>query len=115
MAQVQDSENANMRQTQQVNDGNEVNNVQQEEALQPGFAITTSAMTLWDYAQVIVQDNQEHARDDPHGARAPHPAVPMSRRDRCILTLMVEEKRDELRRQWEELNEIELLLGLEFV
>ncbi|KAG2052331.1 hypothetical protein BDR06DRAFT_1009612 [Suillus hirtellus] len=115
MAQVQDSENTNMRQTQQVNDGNEVNNVQQEEVLQPGFTIMMSTMTLWDYTQVIVQDNQEHVRDDPHGVRVPHPAILMSRRDRCILTLMVEEKRDKLRRQWEELNEIELLLGLEFV
>ncbi|KAG2113319.1 hypothetical protein BD769DRAFT_1673700 [Suillus cothurnatus] len=115
MAQVQDNENANMRQIQQVNDGNEVNNVQQEEALQPGIAITASAMTLWDYAQTIVQDDREHAQNHPHEARPPHPPVPMSRRDRCIVTLMIEDKRDELRWQWEELNEIELLLGLGFV
>ncbi|KAG1829685.1 hypothetical protein EV424DRAFT_1535704 [Suillus variegatus] len=51
-----------------------------------------SAMTLWDYAQIIMQDNQEHARNHPHRVHAPHPSVPMSRRDRCILTLIVEEK-----------------------
>jgi hypothetical protein len=39
----------------------------------------------------------------------------MSRRDRCILTLMVEEKRDFLRKLWDELDEIERILGLENV
>lgn len=62
-----------------------------------------------------MQDEQEHAQTHPHAARPPRPPVPMSRRDRCILTLILEEKRDNLKQLWKELSEIELLLGLEFV
>ncbi|KIK33557.1 hypothetical protein CY34DRAFT_18297 [Suillus luteus UH-Slu-Lm8-n1] len=114
MDQPQDNVRTNM--IQQASDGNAVDNVQQQgEAPQPGFVITTSAMALWDYAQTVVQDEQEHAQTHPHAARPPRPPVPMSRRDRCILTLILEEKRDNLKQLWKELSEIELLLGLEFV
>ncbi|KAG2122896.1 hypothetical protein BD769DRAFT_1670531 [Suillus cothurnatus] len=72
MAQVQDNENANMRQIQQVNDGNEVNNIGAAgRSVTTGIAITASAMTLWDYAQTIVQDDREHAQNHPHEARPP--------------------------------------------
>ncbi|KAG1788528.1 uncharacterized protein HD556DRAFT_1311947 [Suillus plorans] len=114
MDQVRD--NASTNTIQQVFDENVVNNVQQQDgALPPGFTITTSAMALWDYAQTIVQDEQERAQNRHHVARPPHPPIPMSRRNRCILTLILEEKRDNLKQLWKELNEIELFLGLEFV
>ncbi|KAG2739136.1 hypothetical protein P692DRAFT_20756541 [Suillus brevipes Sb2] len=113
MAQAQDSANTTM--VQQVN-GHIANNDQQDnQAHQPGFAVTATALALWDYAKAIMQDDHERAQTDPLGGRPYHPPVPMTRRDRCILTLMVEGKRDELKRKWEELNELELLLGLEHV
>jgi hypothetical protein len=37
----------------------------------------------------------------------------MSRRDKCILTLMAEERRDEIFRLLNEVIEVERLLGLE--
>ncbi|KAG1865667.1 hypothetical protein C8R48DRAFT_672280 [Suillus tomentosus] len=114
MAQLQDDANTNIIQ-QPVNEGvlvvDEdivVNEEQQEnQTPQPAFAITMSALALWDYAQTIVQDHQEHAQ-----------LISLQRvltTRLCILTLMVEEKRDELKRLWEELDELELLLGLEHV
>ncbi|KAG2151049.1 uncharacterized protein EDB93DRAFT_1249544 [Suillus bovinus] len=96
MDQLQHNVGTNM--IQQALDGSTVdNNVQQQGAPQSGFVITTSAMALWDYVQTIVQDEQEHAQTHPHAACPPRPPIPMSRRDRCILTLILEEKRDNLK------------------
>jgi hypothetical protein len=39
----------------------------------------------------------------------------MSRRDKFLLGLMVEDRREAVLRLWEELNEIERLLGLEHI
>ncbi|KAG2138748.1 hypothetical protein BD769DRAFT_1663477 [Suillus cothurnatus] len=77
------------------------------------FAVTQSAVMLWDYAQEIAQDNTEFAHAHPHAPRPVHPPVQMSRRDKCLLALMVEDRCEAVIRLWEELNEIERLLGLE--
>jgi hypothetical protein len=72
-----------------------------------------SHQALWDYAHEIVQDNAAWARTHPQAPRVPHPPIPMSRRDKCILTLMAEERRDEIFRLLNEVIEVERLLGLE--
>jgi hypothetical protein len=68
---------------------------------------------LWDYAQEIAQDNTEFAHAHPHAPRPVHPPMQMSCRDKCLLALMVEDRCEAVIRLWEELNEIERLLGLE--
>jgi hypothetical protein len=68
---------------------------------------------LWDYAQEIAQDRTEFAYAHPEAPRPAHPPIQMSRRDKCLLALMVEDRREAVIRLWEELNEIERLLGLE--
>ncbi|KAG1858603.1 hypothetical protein C8R48DRAFT_674189 [Suillus tomentosus] len=45
----------------------------------------------------------------------PNPPIRMSRRDRCLVELMVEEKRDLLIQLWQELDEVERVLGVEVV
>ncbi|KAG1854330.1 hypothetical protein C8R48DRAFT_776720 [Suillus tomentosus] len=79
------------------------------------FAVTPSATVLWDYAQEIVQDDMEYAHTHPHAPRPAHPPIQMSRRDKCLLALMVEDRREAVIRLWEELNAIEHLLGLEHI
>jgi hypothetical protein len=68
---------------------------------------------LWDYAQEIAQDRTEFTYAHPEAPRPAHPPIQMSRRDKCLLALMVEDRREAVIRLWEELNEIERLLGLE--
>ncbi|KAG1778645.1 hypothetical protein EV702DRAFT_1044501 [Suillus placidus] len=68
---------------------------------------------LWNYAQEIAQDDMDHAQthlDVPHPA---HPPIPILRRDRCLLVLMLEDRRDAMFRLWQELDEIEHMLGLQ--
>jgi hypothetical protein len=50
--------------------------------------------------------------DEPHPA---HPPIPMLCHDKCLLGLMVEDRCDALFQLWQELNEIEHLLGLEHI
>ncbi|KAG2123490.1 hypothetical protein DEU56DRAFT_760045 [Suillus clintonianus] len=78
---------------------------------QRGFAITATAMAFWDYANAILL---ERGQNHPY-AQPPQLPVQMPRREKCILTLMVEEKRDVLRDLWDQLDEIERILGLEDV
>ncbi|KAG2140554.1 hypothetical protein DEU56DRAFT_755172 [Suillus clintonianus] len=61
---------------------------------QKSFAITPSAMVLWDYAQEIIQDDMEHGETHPHAPHPSHPPIQMSHRDKCLLTLMVEDRRE---------------------
>lgn len=68
---------------------------------------------LWNYAQEIVQDDMDHAQTYPNAPRPAHPPIPMSRRDRCLLALMLEDRCDAVWRLWQELNEMERMLGLE--
>ncbi|KAG2081918.1 uncharacterized protein F5147DRAFT_660657 [Suillus discolor] len=77
--------------------------------------ITPSATVLWDYAQEIVQHNMEYAHTHPHMPHPTHPPIQMSRRDECLLALMVEDRREAVIRLWQELNEIKHLLGLEHI
>ncbi|KAG0698986.1 hypothetical protein DFH29DRAFT_1002372 [Suillus ampliporus] len=82
---------------------------------QESFTITPSVIALWDYAQQIVQDDMEHGQTHPHDPRPAHPPIQMSRRDKCLLALMVEDRREAVFRLWQELDEIEYLLGLEHI
>ncbi|KAG2124283.1 hypothetical protein BD769DRAFT_1388829 [Suillus cothurnatus] len=84
-----------------------------EEECAEMFAVTRSTVMLWDYSQEIAQDNTEFAHAHPHAPCPIHPPVQMSRRDKCLLVLMVEDRREAVIQLWEELNEIERLLGLE--
>ncbi|KAG1861293.1 hypothetical protein F4604DRAFT_1929882 [Suillus subluteus] len=59
---------------------------QQQDEVQLGFVIATSATAFWDYENAIML---ECTQNHPH---PPHLPIPMLRQDRCILTLMVEEK-----------------------
>ncbi|KIK34161.1 hypothetical protein CY34DRAFT_17915 [Suillus luteus UH-Slu-Lm8-n1] len=79
------------------------------------FEVTQSAIALWDYAQEIAQDNTEFAQAHPQAPHPVYPPIQMSRRDKCLLGLMVEDRREAVIRLWEELNEIERLLGLEHI
>ncbi|KAG2744336.1 hypothetical protein P692DRAFT_20878395 [Suillus brevipes Sb2] len=79
------------------------------------FTVTQSAIVLWDYAQEIAQDTTEVAQAHPQAPRPIHPPIQMSRRDKFLLGLMVEDRREAVLRLWEELNEIERLLGLEHI
>jgi hypothetical protein len=57
----------------------------------------------------------EFAQAHPQAPRPIHPPIQMSRRDKCLLGLMVEDGHEAVIRLWEELNEIERLLGLEHI
>lgn len=72
-----------------------------------------TSQVLWNYAITVAQDDREHRQADPHALPTPRPPVPMSRRERCLLTLMVEERRDMLMRLWQEMKDVERVLGLE--
>ncbi|KAG1802898.1 uncharacterized protein HD556DRAFT_1304138 [Suillus plorans] len=86
-----------------------------EQVGQETFTVTPSAIALWDYAQEIVQDNIENAQTHPHAPCPAHPPIQMSCRDKCLLALMVEDRREAVLRLWQELNEMERLLGLEHI
>ncbi|KAG1843993.1 hypothetical protein C8R48DRAFT_678561 [Suillus tomentosus] len=90
-------------------------NVQQPNYEQePSFTLTMSAMEWWNYAIATAQDNREHNQVNPHELPLLHLPVPsMSRRDRCLLTLMIEERRDILMRLWQEMKDMERVLRLE--
>ncbi|KAG1826422.1 hypothetical protein EV424DRAFT_1345572 [Suillus variegatus] len=47
--------------------------------------------------------------------RPAHPPIQMSRRNKCLLALMVENRHKVVIRLWQELNEMEVLLGLEHI
>ncbi|KAG2741291.1 hypothetical protein P692DRAFT_201871733 [Suillus brevipes Sb2] len=96
------------------NQENRENMVQQPNRKQePTFTATASTMVLWNYAIAIAQDDREHREVNPHAPPTLHPPVPMSRRERCLLTLMVEERRDMLMQLWQEMKDVERVLGLE--
>ncbi|KAG2107654.1 uncharacterized protein F5147DRAFT_774103 [Suillus discolor] len=86
-----------------------------DQASQETFAVTPSAIVLWDYAQEIVQDDMEHMQAHLHVPRPVHPPIQMSHHDKCLLALMVEDRREALLRLWRELDEMEHLLGLEHI
>ncbi|KAG1828233.1 hypothetical protein EV424DRAFT_1536756 [Suillus variegatus] len=86
-----------------------------EQVGQETFTVTPSAIALWDYAQEIVQDDIENAQTHLHAPRPAHPPIQMSRCDKCLLALMVEDRREAVLRLWQELNEMERLLGLEHI
>ncbi|KAG2094524.1 hypothetical protein BD769DRAFT_1395085 [Suillus cothurnatus] len=109
---------ANQNMNNQVN-GN-LNNIteadiQAGQAQGQSFAVTTSAMALWNYAHQIVQDNLEHMQTQLNTLRPHHPPILMLHWDKCLLALMVEDKCDVLVRLWQELNDIESLLGVEHI
>ncbi|KAG2344892.1 hypothetical protein BDR05DRAFT_947212 [Suillus weaverae] len=72
------------------------------------FEVTPSAIE-------IVQDNMEYPQTHPHTPRPAHLPVQMLCHDKCLLALMVEDRRKAVIQLWEELNEIEYLLDLEHI
>ncbi|KAG1728751.1 uncharacterized protein EDB91DRAFT_1085992 [Suillus paluster] len=86
-----------------------------EQSGQESFAIMPSTIVLWDYAQEIVQDDMEHRQTHPHDPHRAHPPIQMLHRDKCLLALMVEDRREVVFQLWQELDEIEYLLGLEHI
>ncbi|KAG1826393.1 hypothetical protein EV424DRAFT_1345548 [Suillus variegatus] len=79
------------------------------------FAVIPSATVLWDYTQEIVQDNMEYVHTHPHMPRPAHPPIQMLCRDKCLLALMVEDRRKAVIWLWQELNKTEHLLGLKHI
>ncbi|KAG2136982.1 uncharacterized protein EDB93DRAFT_1253839 [Suillus bovinus] len=77
------------------------------------FAVTQSMIALWDYAQEITEDNMEFTQAHPQVPHPIHPPIQMLCRNKCLLVLMVEDRCEAVIQLWEELNEIEHLLGLE--
>ncbi|KAG2053086.1 hypothetical protein BDR06DRAFT_1055129 [Suillus hirtellus] len=79
------------------------------------FAVTPSAVVLWDYAQEIMQDNMEYAQIHPHTPCPTHPPIQMLCHNKCLLILMVEDRCEAVIWLWQELSEIEHILGLEHI
>ncbi|KAG1893715.1 uncharacterized protein F5891DRAFT_1196056 [Suillus fuscotomentosus] len=106
------NENANGDHQNQENGENIVQQPNYEQ--EPSFTLTMSAMEWWNYAIATAQDNQEHNQVNPHELPLLHLPVPsMSRCDRCLLTLMIEERRDILMWLWQEMKDMERVLRLE--
>ncbi|KAG1802979.1 uncharacterized protein BJ212DRAFT_1304762 [Suillus subaureus] len=77
--------------------------------------VTPSVIALWDYAQEIIQDNVEYTQSHPHMPHPAHPPIQILCCDRCLLALMVEDRHKVVIWLWQELNEIEHLLGSEHI
>lgn len=64
---------------------------------------------MWEEGHAIARGNERRAAE----GLAPLIHAPISRWHRGLLMLLAEERRDELRRLWNELNEVERVLGLD--
>ncbi|KAG1863913.1 hypothetical protein F4604DRAFT_1683526 [Suillus subluteus] len=73
------------------------------------FAVPDFLEDIWTRAHLIAQDNLEGARRGLPGVR--YPGIP--RAHRAMLLLLAEERRHEIHRLLDELNEVECVLGIE--
>ncbi|KAG2150313.1 uncharacterized protein EDB93DRAFT_1103535 [Suillus bovinus] len=91
--------------------------VEQAEGMEQAemFAAMQTAIALWDYAQEIVLDDMQYMQTHPHAPHPAHPPIQMSRCNKCLLGLMLEDRREAVTWLWQESNKMELLLGLEHI
>ncbi|KAG2336093.1 hypothetical protein BDR05DRAFT_953598 [Suillus weaverae] len=73
--------------------------------------ITPRVMRMWADGHAIAKGNEGRVAQ----GLVPLVHPPMSRWHRGLLVLLAEERRAELRRQWQELNEVEKVLGINYM